>query len=387
MPWGNQGGGNGGGPWGSSGGGNQNPWGGRGSGGPTPPDFEAMLRRGQDRFKRAIPGGFGSGRGLIAIVIVVGLVWLATGFFVVQSGQVGIVQRFGAYDRTVNEGWNYHFPYPIETATTVSTSAQYRIDIGFESGPDGRSPARDKPEESLMLTGDENIIDIDVTVLWRVQDAKNFTFNIRDPEVTLKIVAESVLREIIGRTDIQPALTDARDLIEQQVRDLMQTTLDSYGAGVAVDAVQLQNVSAPQEVIDAFNEVIRARADRERIRNEAETYRNDVIPRARGLAEATIQAASGYKDQVIAEAQGEAARFTSVLAAYRLSPDVTAERLYIETMQAVLAGSTKVIVDQPGGQGVLPYLPLDALTGRGAPAPAGAPVVAPPPATTVAPAR
>lgn len=384
MPWGNQGGGNGGGPWGPPGGGNQNPWGGRG-GGATPPDFEAMLRRGQDRFKRAMPGGLGSGRGLIVVLVVVALVWLASGFFVVQSGQVGIIQRFGAYSRTVQEGWNFHLPYPIESATSVSTTAQYRIDIGFETGPDGRSPPRDKPEESLMLTGDENIIDIDVTVLWRVQDAVAYTFNIRDPEVTLKIVAESVLREIIGRTEIQPALTDARDSIEQQVRDLMQTTLDSYGAGVMVDAVQLQNVSAPAEVVDAFNEVLRARSDRERIRNEAETYRNDVIPRARGQAEAMIQQASGYKDQVIAEAQGEAARFTSVLAAYRISPDVTAERLYIETMEAVLAGSNKVIIDQNGGQGVVPYLPLDTLTGRTAPV--TAPAAGAAPAATAAPAR
>ncbi len=321
-----------------------------------------MLRRSQDRFKRAVPGGFGGGRGLLIGLAVLVAIWLASGFFVIQSGQVGLVQRFGAYTRTVTEGWNYHLPYPIESARSVSITAQYRQDIGFEVAPGG--VVRDRPEESLMLTGDENIIDIDMTVLWRVQDPVAYAFNIRDPEDTLKIVAESVLREVIGQTDIQPALTDARDAIEAETRDRMQDTLESYGSGILVDAVQLQNVSAPAEVIDAFNEVIRARADRERIRNEAEAYRNDIIPRARGEAERLIQEASAYREQIVAQAQGQAARFTAVLQAYLASPEITADRLYIETMQAVLSGSRKFIMDGESSSGVLPYLPLDALSGR-----------------------
>ena len=241
-----------------------------------------------------------------------------------------------------------------------------RIEIGFrgEQAPRGtRSTTRgsgDIPSESLMLTGDENIIDIDFVVLWRVQDAGKFLFAIRDPENTIKKVAESAMREIIGRTRIQQALTEARAQIEQDAKALMQTMLDSYESGIVINDVQLQQVDPPGPVVDAFDDVQRARADRERLRNEAEAYRNDILPRARGQAEQIIQQAEAYREEVMNRASGDAERFTSVYQAYALDKDVTAERLYIETLEDILSNAQKILID--GDQGnVLPYLPLNEL--------------------------
>ncbi len=218
-----------------------------------------------------------------------------------------------------------------------------------------------------MLTGDENIIDIDFTVLWRISDAPSYMFNIRDPNETVKLTAESVMREIIARTDIQPALTEARLSIEADARALVQQTLDSYGAGVEITQIQLQKVDPPLQVVDAFNDVLRARQDQQRVRNEAEAYRNDIIPRARGEAERMIQEASAYREQQMATAQGEASRFLAVLRSYRLAPEVTAQRFFLETWEDFLAGANKVIIDNTGGdggQGVVPYLPLNELQNR-----------------------
>ena len=367
MPWSNQGGG-GGGPWGSPGRGS-NPWGGgRGGGGsgPTPPDLEDMLRRSQDRFRRMMPGGFGGSRGIALAIALVVLIWLATGFYRVQPEQQGVVLRFGEYVRDAGPGLHYHLPAPIETVLLPAVTRVNRINIGFRLTPDGRGgeTARDVPEESLMLTGDENIIDIDFTVLWRIANAGDYLFNIRDPEGTVQVVAESAMREIIGRTEIQPALTEARQQIEQGTLVLMQQTLDEYGAGIEIAQIQMQDVQPPAPVVDAFNDVLRARQDQQRLRNQAEAYRNDIIPRARGLAERLIQEASAYKEEQINRAQGDAQRFLSVLASYQLAPDVTRQRLYLETMEEVLAGVDKVIIDSNGegmGQGVVPYLPLNEL--------------------------
>lgn len=368
MPWNNQGGG-GGGPWGSSGGGGgggQNPWGNRGGGGgggPSSPDLEDMLRRGQDRFKRIMPSGFGGGRGIALAILAIIVLWLASGIYRVQPDERGVVLRFGEYVRDAQPGLNYHLPAPIETVLTPSVTTVNRIDIGFVGAIEGRNAsARDVPEESLMLTGDENILDIDFTVLWRISDASNFLFNIREPEETVKIVAESAMREIIGQTELQPAMNEARAEIEIRTRDLVQSVLDDYNAGIEVTQVQLLDVAPPDPVVDAFDDVQRALQDGQRLRNEAEAYRNDVIPRARGEAERMIQEASAYREQVINEALGDAQRFTSVLNSYEAAPEVTAERFYIETMEDVLQGTDKVIIgDEAGGSGVVPYLPLDQL--------------------------
>ncbi|MEO3435299.1 FtsH protease activity modulator HflK [Inquilinus sp. CAU 1745] len=371
MPWNNQGGG-GGGPWGSSGGGGgggQNPWGSRGggSGGPSSPDLEDMLRRGQDRFKRIMPSGFGGGRGIALAILAIIVLWLASGIYRVQPDERGVVLRFGEYVRDAQPGLNYHLPAPIETVLTPSVTTVNRIDIGFVGAIEGRNAsARDVPEESLMLTGDENILDIDFTVLWRISDASNFLFNIREPEETVKIVAESAMREIIGQTELQPAMNEARAEIEIRTRDLVQSVLDDYNAGIEVTQVQLLDVAPPDPVVDAFDDVQRALQDGQRLRNEAEAYRNDVIPRARGEAERMIQEASAYREQVINEALGDSQRFTSVLNSYEAAPEVTAERFYIETMEDVLQGTNKVIIgdDAGGGSGVVPYLPLDQLRRR-----------------------
>lgn len=370
MPWSNQGGN--GGPWGSGGsgggGGGQGPWG-RGSGGQTPPDLEDMIRKGQDRFKQAMPSGFGGAGGFMILILLAIAVWLVfTVPYRVQADERGVQMLFGRYVSQTTPGLHLWWPSPIGSVHTPKVTSVNRIEIGFitDANSRGQTQARDLPQESLMLTGDENIIDIDFTVLWRIYDAPNYLFNIRDQRETVKLTAESVMREIIARTDIQPALTEARQSIEADVRLLVQETLDAYGAGIEITQIQLQKVDPPQQVVDAFNDVLRARQDQQRVRNQAEAYRNDIIPRARGEAERMIQEASAYKEQEIATAQGEASRFLAVLRSYRLAPEVTAQRFFLETWEEFLSGANKVIIDSAGdgGQGVVPYLPLNELQNR-----------------------
>ena len=310
MPWENKGSG-GGGPWGGGGpsggggggGGDGNgggPWNrGGGGGGARPPDLEDLIRKGQDRFKSFLPGsGVPGGKGFLVILAIVGLIWLATGMYRVQPDEQGVVLRFGKWVTTTQPGLNWHYPYPIETVETPSVERINAIDIGFRSVvPDrGRGgQRRDVPQESLMVTGDQNIIDIEFTVQWKIADAGKFLFNIRDPEATVKIVAESAMREIIGRTDIQPALTEARQEIELKARTLLQSILDEYDAGIEITQIQLQDVKPPGPVIDSFDDVQRARQDRERLRNEADAYRNDVLPRSRGEAQQMIQEALVFR--------------------------------------------------------------------------------------------
>ena len=383
MFWQSQGGG----PWGSGprGGG---PWGGNGSGpgprrrGPQPPDFEEILRRGQDRFRRVLPGGFRTGGGIAIVAIAIVVMWLASGFYRVLPDEVGVVLRFGAYNRTTQPGLNYHLPGPIERVLTPSVTRVNRTEIGYRSaeGVAGRATAaRQLPEEALMLTGDENIVDINFAVFWVIKDAKAYLFNIRAPDATVKSAAESAMREVIGETPIAQALAEGRGKIESDTHGLLQGILDTYGAGIEITQVQLQRVDPPGPVIDAFRDVQRALADRERLRNEAEAYRNDIVPKARGAAAAVKQEAEAYRQEIIARAQGDAARFTSVYQAFKAAQDVTLQRLYLETMEEVLKNSNKVIVDKSaqGTSGVVPYLPLPALGGgnaaAGAPAQGNAP--------------
>ena len=373
MPWSNEGGsgsGGGRGPWGRgpTGGG---PTGGGGpsdaGGGGQPPDLEELLRRGQDRFRGLLPGKFFGPRGIILAVLAVVVLWLASGFYRVLPDEQGVVLRFGEWVSTTEPGLNYHLPSPIESVLTPRVTRINRIDVGYTSGGDiGRSNVtRDMPAESLMLTGDENIIDIDFQVFWIIKDAGEYLFNVQNPEVAIKAAAEGAMREVVGETPIQLVLAEGRQQVEVHTRELLQSILDSYKAGVSVREVKLQKVDPPEAVIDAFRDVQRARADLERQRNEAEAYANDIIPRARGEAERVLQEAHAYKQQTVAEAEGEAARFLSVYVEYARNKDVTSRRIYIETMQQIFAGMNKVIIDDSAGSGVVPYLPLPELR-RGA---------------------
>jgi membrane protease subunit HflK len=349
SPWGNP---RPGGPWGAP-----PPPGGRGGPGP---DLDDLIRQAQDWVRRVLPGR-GGGKGLSVLALIVLALWAASGFYRVQPDEEGVVLRFGAFNRTTAPGLNYHIPWPIETALTPRVTTENLVFVGFRTADPGttRAPVvRDVPEESLMLTGDENIIDIDFVVRWRIRDAADFLFNTRNPENTIKSAAESVMREVIGRTPIQPALTEARAQIEEQVRAGTQAILDQYGAGVAVTQVQLQKVDPPAAVIEAFRDVQRAAADRERQRNEAEAYRNDIIPRARGEAERLVQEAQAFRDSQVARARGEAQRFTQVLAAYQQAQDITMRRLYLETMEDILRRNPKVVVDDRL-QGLVPFLNLN----------------------------
>jgi membrane protease subunit HflK len=366
MPWSNQGGG----PWGSGGG--KGPWGsGPQPSGPTPPDLEEFLRRSQDKLRTVLPGGSLSGKGLGLIVLAAVAIWGFSGFFRVDPDELGVVLRFGKFVREVQPGLNYHLPYPIETVLTPKALRVNKIDIGMRVVEDLRrgTTIRDVPEESLMLTGDENIVDVDFSVLWKIKPngVGDYLFNIQQPEGTVKAVAESAMREIVGRSNLQPILTGARQNIETAVHELMQSVLDKYGAGIQITQVQLQKVDPPAQVIDAFRDVQAARADLERSQNEAQAYANKVVPEARGRAAQITQNAEAYREQTVAEAKGSTSRFLQVYDQYKKAPDVTRQRMYLETMERLFGGTDKIIVDQ--GSGVVPYLPLDQLMKR-SPAPA-----------------
>jgi membrane protease subunit HflK len=365
MPWSNQGGG----PWGS---GPKGPWGSgpQSSGGGTPPDLEDLLRRSQDKLKNVLPGGNLGGRGFFLLLLAAVAIWGFSGFYRVEPSEQGIVLRFGKYVRDTGSGLNYHLPYPIETVLTPNIKLIHRIDVGMRMVDDARrgTSMRDVPEESLMLTGDENIVDVDFAVLWQIKpgagQAGNYLFNIQNPEGTVKAVAESAMREIVGRSNIQPVLTGARQNIENAVHELMQKTLDDYGSGILIQQVQMQKVDPPAQVIDAFRDVQAARADLERAQNEAQTYANRVVPEARGRAAQILQNAEAYREQTVAEATGQTARFLKVLDEYAKAPQVTRQRMYLETMERIFGGADKIILD-PGvsgsGTGVVPYLPLGEL--------------------------
>lgn len=370
MPWSNQGGG-----W-QGGGGGRGPWGqgprgngpsgpgGGGFGGPNPPSLEDILRKGQDKFRNLMPGGDVSGRGILLLILVALAIWLGTGFYRVDTDEQGVVLRFGKVHAVTEPGLRYRLPWPVDSVLTPKVTTVNREEIGFRSMGESSTRGvqqRDVPEESLMLTGDENIVDIDFTVLWQVKDAGQYLFNVVDPSRTIKQVAESAIREVVGKNNIQFILTEGRTKIADDTRRVMQAVLDGYNAGVVITQVALQRTEPPASVIDAFRDVQSAQADRERAQNEAEAYRNDIIPRARGEAQRMLQQAEAYKQEVIANAQGDASRFTQVYNEYRLAKDVTTKRMYLETMEQLLRGTNKVIIDGQAGQGVLPYLALPEL--------------------------
>jgi membrane protease subunit HflK len=371
MPWSNQGGGFGGGggggrgPWGQGSGGGNRGSGGNGGGGPIPPSLEEILRKGQDRFRGMLPGGDVSGRGILLLILVAVAIWFGTGFYRVDTDEQGVVLRFGKVHAVTEPGLRYRLPWPVDSVLTPKVTSVNREEIGFRSlgdSPTRGAQTRDVPEESLMLTGDENIVDIDFTVLWQVKDAGQYLFNVVEPSRTIKQVAESAIREVVGKNNIQFILTEGRTKIADDTRRVMQAVLDGYSAGIVVTQVALQRTEPPSSVIDAFRDVQAAQADRERAQNEAEGYRNDIIPRARGEVQRLLQQAEAYKQETIANAQGDASRFTQVYNEYRLAKDVTTKRMYLETMEQIMRGTSKVIIDgQNGGQGVVPYLPLTEL--------------------------
>jgi len=346
-------------PWGSpSGGGN-----GSGRGGPIPPNIDEVVKKIQDLIKKFMPGNGSSRKPIILGLVILIAIWAFSGLYRVLPDEQGVVLRFGKFVSTTQPGLNYHIPYPVETVLTPKVTKVNRIDVGFRSASDsGRTSAiADVSEESLMLTGDENIVNIDFSVFWVIKDAGKFLFKIQSPVVTVKAAAETAMREVIARSKIQSILTEGRSKIEVETQEIIQSLLDEYESGIEITQVQTQKADPPDEVIDAFRDVQAARADMERSKNEAEAYQNDVIPRARGEAAKILQEAEAYKKQVVALAEGEASRFLAIYNEYKLAKRVTQERMYLETMEKVLADIDKVIIDKKAG-GVVPYLPLPALT-------------------------
>jgi len=361
MPWSNQSGGNG------SGNRSRGPWGqGPLGGGSRPPDLEELLRRVRERLKRYLPaGGMGPGGWAVAGLAVVFL-WLLSGFYIVSPSEQGVVLQFGKFIGHTAPGVNYHLPWPIETAYTPEVTRQQQVYIGYKPSADSNNSSQvdDIPDESLMLTGDENIVDMQFTVYWQIKDADAFLFNVDlpvdRPEQTIKAVAESAMREVVGQERVELILTSDREQIQLKVKKLMQNTLDSYHAGIWVTDVKMQDAKFPDEVRDAYLDVQRALADQDKKRNEAETYANRIVPQARGQAAQIVQDAEAYRQQVIAEASGSAKRFLSVYQEYKKAPEVTRRRIYLETMSQVLAPMNKVMVDD-SAKGVVPYFQLPAL--------------------------
>ncbi len=371
MPWSNQ---NGGGGW-KGGGGGGGPWGqpprGPSGGGNQPPDLEDLLRRSQEKLRDWLPGGGGSGgvgglgsKGLALVAVGAVALWLATGFYRVEPDELGVELVLGKVMAQTTPGLNYNVPYPLGQVFVPKVLAVREISVGQRDYDMARGvPGRDIPDESLMLTGDENMIDVSFKVQWNIKDASAFLFNIQNPEPTVKAVAESAMREIVGKNSIEMILTENQRRIESDVRQLMQKTLDDYKSGVEIRLVNMHKVNPPTQVIDAFRDVQAARIDAERLQNEAQTYANRIVPEARGQASAVTAQAMAYRSRIVEEARGQADRFSKVLEEYRHAPDVTRERLYLETMERVFGGMDKVIVDQGKGEGsITPYLPLDQLT-------------------------
>ncbi|HEX6841223.1 MAG TPA: FtsH protease activity modulator HflK [Stellaceae bacterium] len=362
MTWNQGGGGGGGGPWG----GGKSPWGGGGRG-PRPPNLEEIFRRGQDRMRRLLPGGWGSGPGILFVVLALVVIWGVSGFYIVQPDEEGIVLRFGAYNRKATPGLNYHWPVPIEHALTPKVTRANIIEIGGTPRESVGRGVDQEPAESRMLTGDENLLDVYFTVQWQIKDAPKYLFNIRNPQDTVKAVAESAMREVIGRTEAIRAIVGGQDAVVKEMQDLLQQILDSYDSGIQITSINLRRIDLPSpDVIAAFTDVQTAKTERDSKVIQARKYLNSIVPQANGDAAQIKQQAEAYRQQVVKAAEGDASRFLAVYQSYKAAEDVTARRLYIETMEDVLKGANKVILDKAAaGAGVLPFLPLPSLNPKG----------------------
>ena len=347
-------------PWGSGGG--NNPWSGGNS---NNRDFEDSIKKAKERFGKFKIGG---PRNISLLILIAILIWLASGFYRVEPDEQGIELLFGKWNETTTDpGLHYFFPRPIGQTITPKVEVIRKINVGFRSASElgfasNSNAERKVIEESLMLTGDQNIADVRFTVLYKIKDAGNFLFKLRNPETTVKDMSESVMREVVGQRDLQFLLTEGRQEVEQVVRILLQEILDSYKSGIFVQSVQLQSVDPPDQVIDAFDEVQRARQDKDRLVNEANSYLNKIVPNARGEAAKLVENAKAYKEQVVKQAEGVAQNFIDVYNSYKDAKEVTRRRIYLETLREVLEGENKIILDDSGNsQGVVPYLPLNEL--------------------------
>jgi len=357
MPWQNNGNGEKPNPWGSGGGG---PRRGGGSGGGEPPHIDDYIKKGQEQLRQALPGG-GKGSGLFAFFIAT-IMYIVWGVYEVETNEQGVVMRFGELVSQSAPGMHFHFP-PIESVEVRGVTNERTIVIGEPVSASRRASSRNagNREESLMLTRDENIVDVRFEVVWQIKDLGDYLFKLRDPEGTVKLVAESVMRELVGQNDITPIITTYRPQLQAETLARTQELLDQYQAGINVLRVQINESQAPVEVLDAFLDVQRAEADQQRSRNEATRYANEIIPVAEGRAAQLVEQAEAYKAQTVARAEGEAARFLSVYNEYVLAKDVTKKRMYLETMEEILSGMDKIILDGKDGSGVVPYLPLNEL--------------------------
>jgi membrane protease subunit HflK len=359
-------------PWGKQSNDDRGQWppsGGGGHGG-EPPDLDEILRKAQENFRSIMPGDFRGGRIVALVFAGILALWLSSGLFVVNPGEHAVIKRFGAWSRTQAEpGLGYHLPAPIESAEKVNVEEIRKMSIGFDEGM-GRGANLGKrmiPEESLMLTSDRNIVDLNVVIQWNIKSAEEYLFEVRDQEHTIKTLAESAVREVVGQTDMFPIITTGRAILADRTKRIIQANLDQYKSGVNITQVLIEKGEVHPDVQGAFQDVQSAKQDAENVQNEAEAYREDILPKARGRAIQVLQEAEAYKQSTIARSNGDASRFNAVYEAYLSGKDVTKERIFIETMESVLKNANKVILDQQGNQGIVPYLPLNEL-GKKAPA-------------------
>lgn len=335
-------------------------------------NFDEIFKKGQNSFNDAynkfkVNDGNGSFKLVYLIAIALFLLWLSTGFYVVDEGEQALVVRFGKYDRTAITGLNYHLPEPIEKIIIEKVETLRKEEVGFrsnvsirETGSDNNPSAKNVMQESLMLTGDENIVDINFIVQWKIASLKDYIFNIYNTRDTVRSVAESAMREVIGNTPLDKAIAEGRSSIEHEAKHLSQKILDSYGSGVEITTLKLLRADPPIEVIDAFRDVQTARTDKEREINRAWAFHNEVIPKARGEGAQIISESEAYKREVVEAAKGNAARFDLVYNQYKLAKDITRKRIYLETMESILQGMDKMIIDNKN-TGIVPYLPLNKL--------------------------
>lgn len=353
--------------WNEPGGDKKDPWSGRNEQN-SPPDLDEVMRSLQNKLGGIFGGGSNGNQSSgspmkSAGYIVAGAVvlWGLSGFYTVDEGTRGVVTRFGAYVSTTQPGLNWHIPAPIDQVQVVNVEQQRFIEVGYRSG--GGQAAGSVPKEAMMLTKDENIVDVRLAVQYQVKDAKDYAFNVLDPASTLKQATESVERGVIGHNDMDFVLTEGRSEIVQEIKSEIQSVMDAYKTGILITSVNLQDAQPPEQVQGSFEDAIKAREDKQRLINEAEAYSNDVVPKARGAASRIVQEAEGYKVKVIAQADGDVSRFGQLLTEYKKAPAVTKQRMYIEAMESVLGRSNNVLVDVKGGNNIM-YLPLDKLTNK-----------------------